>query len=176
MIQGFLERANLPPEIVAFAACVLDALSQRFASSWRNALLPMPKDFGLTPRFNFQSEAIARPELIVLSALSLSHGFLSDRDRSTKHWAQVEGTFQFTVGELEASKWCIFQDIDYGLPRITEEMVQRMLRDMQRSLNISTSMAHSKETITNGEKPKLSLNLQGSAVWMHGVHTPEPSP
>lgn len=180
IIQGFLERANLPIEIVAFAACILDALSQRFASSWRTETLPQQDGFN----FSLRPQASVSSEVITLSALCLAHGFLSDRDRSTYHWATVEGASRFSIREVELSLRCILKDIDYSLHKITEDMVQRMVRDMQRTVTFSPQPIHTSSNQAVGlrgggaeeKRPKLNLGLQGTAVWVHGVQTPEPSP
>ncbi|KAF2279324.1 uncharacterized protein EI97DRAFT_364722, partial [Westerdykella ornata] len=149
-IARFLERAQPPAEIVAFAACVLDALSLRFASSWREA-----------------------PEVIPLAAMAIAYGFLADKERSSRYWAQGVAEGMVSVRELEAMKWCLLSDIDYGLMRITEEMVAGMLQRMKGTMNGSN------ETISEDKKCHRSLDLEpwrGAAVWVHGVHTPEPSP
>jgi hypothetical protein len=175
VVQGFLERASLPVEIVAFSASILDALSQRFASSWRAALVPYQQDMF----FHLRTVPTIDPEVIVLASLALAYGFLSDRDRSSKHWAQVEGTSLFTVRQVEATKWCILADIDYGLSRISENRVQRMLKDMQHATNFSRPIPTAVEpsTLAKEEKrPRLSLDFAGTAVWQNGMQTPEPSP
>lgn len=176
-IQGFLERANLPAELIAFAACVLDALSQRFASSWRAACSPLQPELNY---FSLKQAPSVGSEVVVLSALSLAHGFLSDRDRSTKHWAQLEGACLFTVREIELTKWSILQELEFGLHRITEAMVQRMLRDMRRSTTCPTMPAPVMTKIATEEiddrRLRCSIDLHGTAVWRFGIQTPEPSP
>jgi hypothetical protein len=176
VVRGFLERASLPDEIVAFSASILDALSQRFASSWRAALVPYQPDLF----FQLTALPTLAPEVIVLASLALAHGFLADLDRSSKRWVQLEGASLFTVRELEATKWCILADIDYGLSRISDNRVQRMLKDMQHATNFSrsnVSMTVKPSTVEKGDKrPKLNLEFAGTAVWQNGVHTPEPSP
>jgi hypothetical protein len=176
-----LSRAKLPIEIVAFAACILDALSQRFASSRRAACSPAQTDLNSI----IQRQLVPSPssEIVVLSALSLAYGFLSDRDRSTSHWAQMEGGGLFSVGQIESTKWCILQDIDFKLPRIKAEMVNRMMTNMQRSTATRPSLLrreHLQIVEVEEKRPKLSLDMQGTgagtAVWLNGVHTPEPSP
>jgi hypothetical protein len=117
------------------------------------------------------------PDVVVLAALSLAHGFLTDRLRSSRHWAVRESDDQFTVQEIEATKRSILQDMDYGLCRINDEMVQRMLRDMQRAKVISTSACPDTTTVAKSNRRRnFSIDLPGTAVWQHGVQTPEPSP
>ncbi|KAH8725689.1 hypothetical protein GQ44DRAFT_615239 [Phaeosphaeriaceae sp. PMI808] len=156
-IRGFLERANLPDEVVAFAACVLDALS------WR-------------PR---QQHAHINPDVIVLAALSLAHGFLVDRLRSTRHWSVRESNGVFSVKEIEATTRAMLQDMDYGLFKIQEDMVQKMMVDMQRPKNVASITEGSErcaEPAKNHRQRTFSINLAGTAIWSHGVQTPEPSP
>ncbi|KAJ4354253.1 uncharacterized protein N0V89_005987 [Didymosphaeria variabile] len=179
-VEGFLERACLPVDMVAFAACVLDALSDGFASRWCNALLPMDTsklDFYLGTDC-WQQPSIS-PDLIVLAALALAHGFIDDRGRSNGHWAKIEGAGRFVPKEVGKTKMCILEDIDYGLFRISEDMVQRMSREMQQATYFTTPR-HSiswDEGDKEGRRPRLSLSTgSGSAIWAYGAQTPEPSP
>jgi hypothetical protein len=176
-IQGFLDRAGLPDEIVAFAGCVLDGLSSRFAATWRDALAPSDyardlKNFMMT---DSRQNVHVSPDVIVLAALSLAHGFLVDRQRSSRHWSIRESDGVFSVQEIEATKRAILQDMDYGLARISNDMVQWRLKNMQRP---STSPAPSLSPSMNVTKPRrnLSISFQGAAIWSRGVQTPEPSP
>ncbi|KAF2122178.1 hypothetical protein BDV96DRAFT_663169 [Lophiotrema nucula] len=177
-IRSFLERANLPVEVVAFSACILDALSQRFATSWRAACAPAASVHfhGMS---QFRQHPNVFPEVVVLAALALAEDFLQDRSRSNKHWAQIEARGLFTAREIQITKTCILQDMDYGLLRITQEMVQHMMRTMQRGTKVSSSAACTKSSAAiekDERRPKLSLDLPGTAVWNYGMQTPEPSP
>ncbi|KAF2870863.1 hypothetical protein BDV95DRAFT_467377, partial [Massariosphaeria phaeospora] len=178
-ILGYLDRAQLPTEMIAFAACILDALSARFASSWRNACssghpTPYFTTINLSPTLS--------PDLIIISALSLSHGFIDDHGRSNSSWAKIGSSSQFTTKEIDATKRCILHEIDYGLFRITHQMVQKMTRDMQPpAANSSTPMRtvvrnKTVATLKEQRRPQLSLSMQGTAIWINGVQTPEPSP
>ncbi|KAF1830119.1 hypothetical protein BDW02DRAFT_573335 [Decorospora gaudefroyi] len=179
VIQGFLDRAGLPDEMVAFAGCVLDALSNRFASTWRDALAPSDyarhvKDF---LRTDSRRSVHVSPDVIVLAALSLAHGFLSDRLRSSRHWSVMESDGAFTVQEIEATKRAILQDMDYGLSRISNEMVQQRLKTMQRASALPAVTPAPNTTIMKQDRRRnLSISLQGAAIWSYGVQTPEPSP
>ncbi|KAF1927038.1 uncharacterized protein M421DRAFT_66620 [Didymella exigua CBS 183.55] len=153
-IRGILERSYLQDEVVAFAACILDTLSYRFAATWRETLLP--------------------PDILVLAALSLAHGFFSDTRRSAHYWAVGISRDQFTIQELEATKRSILHDMDYGLCRITEGMMESMLRDMQRTR--PASLASETDTIKADRRRNFSIDLSGTAMWKNGVQTPEPSP
>lgn len=126
-------------------------------------------------------------EVIVLAALVIAHGFLTDSDRETRAWAQVVAQDRYSVREIERTKWCILKDIDYGLARISEDMVDSMVRDMHRAAGQAVP-AHQRASKSKGkarhqkEKDKasgLKLKLDayhGAGVWIHGVQTPEPSP
>ncbi|KAL5419754.1 hypothetical protein PMIN03_000356 [Paraphaeosphaeria minitans] len=180
-IEGFLARACLPVEMVAFAACVLDALSDGFASRWRDAFLPMD-----TTRLDYYlgtdcwQQPQTSPDLIVLAALALAHGFIDDRGRSNGHWARIEAAGRFDAKEVSKTKLCILEDIDYGLFRISEEMLQRMAKQMQQvSYFVMPRQSVSFDDDKEGRRPRLSLSLgtgSGSAVWAYGAQTPEPSP
>jgi hypothetical protein len=151
VIAGFLERANLPDEVVAFAACVLEGLTQRFEMVWRES----------------NTRTHTSPDIIVLAALSLAHGYLVDRLRSSRHWSVKESDNMFSVREIEATKRAMLEDIDYGLFKIQHEAVQKTLSEMQRST--ASACKH-------GRRRTLSIDLRGTAIWSHGVQTPEPSP
>ncbi|KAF1850660.1 uncharacterized protein K460DRAFT_361425 [Cucurbitaria berberidis CBS 394.84] len=184
VIYGFLERASLPDEIVAFSACILDALSSRFAATWRDALAPCDyaRDLRNFLRTDCRRSVHVSPNIIVLAALSLAHGFLVDRLRSSQHWAVREGDGMFTVQEIEATKRTMLQDVDYGLFRISEDRVMRRLRAMQLAATVqatSTSSLLARDGCGAGKQSRarnLSLSLAGTSIWSHGLYTPEPSP
>jgi hypothetical protein len=106
-------------------------------------------------------------DIVVLAALALAHGFLVDRLRSSRHWAVKESGSMFSVGEIEAAKRAILEDLDYGLFKIKNEAVQKMLGEMRRPDTLVKK---------HDRRRTLSINLPGAAVWSFGVQTPEPSP
>lgn len=116
------------------------------------------------------------PDVIVLAALSLAHGFLVDRLRSSRHWSVRESDGVFSVREIEASKRAILQDMNYGLFRIQDDMVQQRLKDMQRTVQPYAASAQRRDSEKQGRARNLSLTFTGSMVWAEGVPTPEPSP
>lgn len=182
-IRDMLDRANLPSEIIAFAACILDALSQRFASSWRTCFAPESSRPGFAPssHFNLHPDPVVSPDIIVLAALALAHDFMDDRARTTRHWALIEALSLFTVSEIDATKFCLLRDINFGLHRITEDMVVGMLRDMQRAGNMAAPLSQllaRRDSMAGTEerRPKMSLELPRTTVWLNGLQTPEPSP
>ncbi|KAF2849720.1 hypothetical protein T440DRAFT_398509 [Plenodomus tracheiphilus IPT5] len=182
LISTFLDRANLPEEIIAFSACILDALSSRFATTWRDALAPCDYARDLQ---NFlrtdsslqlqQQHVHVSPDVIVLAALALAHGWLVDRLRSSRHWSVRESGGVFSVREIEATKRAVLEDMDYGLFRISEDMVVRRLRDMQRVVGMGSEEGGARG-VKGSRSRGLSLSLGGTALWCHGVQTPEPSP
>ena len=178
MIQGFLDRAELPEEIVAFSACVLDALTSRFASTWRGALAPgdQTSDCNDFRRLDPRQTLHVSPDIIVLAALSLAHGFLIDRMRSTRHWSIKESRGAFTVREIEATTRAMLQDMDYGLWRISNDTLQRRLKNMQRAKTVPAHTCTPSTTLPKDRRRNVSLSLQGAAIWQYGVQTPEPSP
>jgi len=170
--------------MIAFAACVLESLSEGFAARWRDAFLPMSTsrlDYYLGT--NCWQRPTVSPDLVVLAALALAHGFMDDRGRSNGHWARVEGMGRFSAEEVQKTKMCILEDVDYGLLRIGEEMVQQALREMQCAVLLNaprTSVSWNDGTGVDkdGRRPRLSLSTgtPGAAVWTHGMQTPGPSP
>lgn len=180
-IRGLLERSCLPDEVVAFAACILDALSCRFAATWRETLLPSnyARDLQFFMKTDTRHHASFSPDVIILAALSLAHGFFSDTRRSAHYWAAGMSRGQFTIQELEATKRSILQDMDYGLCRITEGMMDSMLRDMKPVVMLPTGAASIGENdivAKTGRRRNFSIDLSRTATWKHGMHTPEPSP
>ncbi|KAF2014154.1 hypothetical protein BU24DRAFT_409920 [Aaosphaeria arxii CBS 175.79] len=184
VVRGILERSKLPVEIIAFAACILDALTQRFASSWRACLTP---GSSLTSKFDLTTQPSSScPELILLSALALAHDFIDDRSRSTRHWSLIESRSLFSVRHIDATKFCILEDMHFGLFRITPEMVDAKVRDLQRPAALALALPKSSagkrrntccETDDDRRPhPRMSLDLPRAAVWVHGMQTPEPSP
>ncbi|KAJ4334830.1 hypothetical protein N0V95_009058 [Ascochyta clinopodiicola] len=180
-IRSFLERSCLPDEVVAFAACILDGLSDRFVATWRETLLP--SDFARDLKFFMQTDtchhASVSPDVLVLAALSLAHGFFSDTRRSAHYWAVGMSRGQFTIQELEATKRSILQDMDYRLCRVTEGMMDSMLQDMQRAETLPMAAAPMNENNTVakiGRRRNFSIDLSGTSMWKNGVQTPEPSP
>ncbi|KAH6629553.1 hypothetical protein C7974DRAFT_188786 [Boeremia exigua] len=180
-LRGFLERSCLPDEVIAFAACILDALSCRFAATWRETLLP--SDYSRDLKFFMKTDTChhesVSPDVLVLAALSLAHGFFSDTRRSAHYWAVGMSRNQFTIQELEATKRAILQDTDYGLCRITEGMMDSMLQDMQctKTLPVAVDSTNENECIAKmSRRRNFSIDLPGTATWKNGVQTPEPSP
>lgn len=180
-IEGFLDRACLPVEMVAFAACVLDALSDGFASRWRDAMLPVDTrtlDYYLGT--NCWQQPTVSPDLVVLAALALAHGFIDDRGRSNAHWAKMEAMDRFDAKEVGKTKMCILEDIDYGLFRIGDDKVQHRVWEMQQAAYFTTprnSISWGDGEEKEGRRPRLSLSTgSGAAVWAYGAQTPEPSP
>jgi hypothetical protein len=182
VIAGFLERANLPDEVVAFAACLLDALSYRFASIWRQELLvcEYARDIKTFLRTDALHTSRISPDIIVVAGLSLAHGYLSDRLRSSRHWSVKESNGAFTVQEIEATKRAILADVNYELYKISNDMIQQRMRDMrQPAISSSTSAMALAQEATLAKRDQLrtlSINLSGTAIWDYGVPTPEPSP
>jgi hypothetical protein len=182
VITGFLEKAGLPIEVVAYAACVLDALSPQFGGAWRGRF------GGLDPSacdFYFGCNTWQRPtspDLVVLSVLALAQGFLDDGGRSNSQWARIGGVVRLDAKDVELTKMCILKDMDYGLFRINGEMVQRRVRDMQCACDFACTAISPGRLDSVGDKnerrPRLSLSIgsSGLAIWAHGVQTPEPSP
>lgn len=180
-IRGFLERSCLPEEVVAFAACILDALSYHFAVTWQETLLPSnyARDLEIFMKTDTCHHTSVSPDVLVLAALSLAHGFFSDTRRSAHYWAVGMSRNQFTIQELEATKRSILQDMDYGLCRITKGMMDSMLQDMQRTEPLPAPVFHTNENNTvakAGRRRNFSIDLSGTAMWKNGVQTPEPSP
>jgi hypothetical protein len=146
-------------------------LSAKFATSWREELahVEFERDLQNFLRTDETRRSHVSPDIIVLAALALAHGFCVDRMRSSRHWCVKESGGVFSVRELEATERAMLRDMDYGLYRIEGQMVGSMLRDMRRrESEVSAAKMSRRRT--------LSLRVSGTAMWSLGVQTPEPSP
>jgi hypothetical protein len=167
--------------VVAFAACILDALSYSFAATWQETLMTSnyARDLEYFMRTDTCHHACVSPDVLILAALSLAHGYFSDTRRSAHYWAVGMSRNQFTIQELEATKRAILHDIDYAFGRITEGMMDSMLRDMQRTKTATSTaaLANDNDSTTKlSRRRNFSIDLPGTATWKNGVPTPEPSP
>jgi hypothetical protein len=147
-------------------------LSAKFASNWREELahVEFERDLQNFLRTDETRHSHVSPDIIVLAALALAHGFCVDRVRSSRHWCVKESGGMFSVKELEATERSMLRDVDYGLFRIEAGMVGSMLRDLQRREDPVSLLSKMSRRRT------LSLRLSGTAMWSLGVQTPEPSP
>ncbi|KAJ9636736.1 hypothetical protein H2199_007730 [Coniosporium tulheliwenetii] len=142
-IYDFLSRAQLPIEVLGLAACILDALSARFAAHWRQELFqldtqrrrqdgrPTPLIIQTNSRSSYTS--CPEPEIIILAALHLAVAYLSDRPKLPAFWARHVSLDAFSVTQINATTRCILRDIDYGLHSFTSEMVDEAIEDMRRA-------------------------------------------
>lgn len=184
-IHNFLLRSDLPLEIIGLAACILDALSSRFAPAWRKACSPTTGNSGLTNRLRYSAScchgqsASLEPEVAVLSALSLAAAYLDDSQKSARYWAQVISADRYTAKQINATNMSILFDIDYGLQSFTPDMIAEAILDMRRVGNVINGFVPENESAAaepEGRRTKPKLKLQGTTVMVNGLHTPEPSP
>ncbi|GME26452.1 Cyclin-like protein [Neofusicoccum parvum] len=154
-IQDYLERSGLPFEVVGLAACILDALSMRFAKKWRNALTlneptpaasPLPEPVAApvsppaspalmtsAPVLPGAIKSCAEPELLVLAALALATAYLDDHQVSLQHWAQHISCGVFAARQLSTTQRCVLIDLDYDLHSFTAEFIRDAIEDMHRA-------------------------------------------
>ncbi|KAH7052125.1 hypothetical protein B0J12DRAFT_572008 [Macrophomina phaseolina] len=187
-IQDYLERSGLPFEVIGLAACILDALSMRFAKRWRNALtLNEPTPAASPPLDSAQAPSSAEPELLVLAALALATAYLDDHQVSLRHWAERISCGVFSARQLSTTQRCVLIDLDYDLHSFTAEFIRDAIEDMRRaSLRNRQAAAAATATMVKvvADEPCLAcekvrpapLSLQGAATWFNGMATPEPSP
>ncbi|KAK8232910.1 hypothetical protein HDK77DRAFT_52245 [Phyllosticta capitalensis] len=196
-ITTYLERTHLPLEVLGLAACILDALSMRFAKRWREALLsaagpdsasaslPVPASLPsppaspipvtTAPLLGAAVASSAEPELLVLAALALAASYLDDSHVSLRHWAQHVSNCVFTARQLSATQRIILSDLDYDLHSFTPEFVQDSIQNMQRTGALMAQKAASAPVAEKSRPAPLQLG-GGSARWCNGITTPEPSP
>ncbi|KAF2502806.1 hypothetical protein BU16DRAFT_554839 [Lophium mytilinum] len=197
-IAHYLSRSALPIELIAFAACMLDDLTSRFAATWLNACHdidnPAPTSsltgtpFPPTLRRSRQPIPVD-PELIVLAALSITNSYHQDHSFSKEFWTTVVAERQFSVRQLNVTISAMLADLNYRLEVFTPERVKEALEYMR---NASRTVARGKgleekELVneTQGldmglkmrrERPALKVPIARTSIWMNGQCTPEPSP
>ncbi|TID26646.1 Isocitrate dehydrogenase [NADP] [Venturia nashicola] len=148
-VASFISRANLDPNTVALAACILDSLSSSFVRSWRKAC-----EKARSPEIpTFRSEPM-KPELIVLGALALAHSYLYDVSGKPKWWSKITNQ-TMEPRDISATKNCILRDIDYGLMSFTMEDLEEKKQEM----------------FAKGQGVR-----SGKAVFKEGQWTPDESP
>ncbi|KAK7611517.1 hypothetical protein JOL62DRAFT_59326 [Phyllosticta paracitricarpa] len=196
-ITAYLERTHLPLEVLGLAACILDALSMRFAKRWREALvsasgpdtasLPVPAASLPSPPASpvpvttgpFLGAAVAssaEPELLVLAALALAASYLDDSHVSLRHWAHHVSNCVFTARQMSATQRCLLADLDYDLHSFTPEFVQDSIHDMLRAGVLMAKKAAASAPVAEKSRPAPLQLGGGSARWCNGITTPEPSP
>ncbi|KAK0644719.1 hypothetical protein DIS24_g8578 [Lasiodiplodia hormozganensis] len=153
-IQDYLERSSLPFEILGLTACILDALSMRFAKKWRHALtlnestpaasplleaakapVSPPASPTLMSAAHVLSSPIkscADPELLVLAALALATSYLDDHQVSLQHWAKRISCGVYSARQLSTTQRCMLIDLDYDLHSFTLEFIRDAIEDMHR--------------------------------------------
>lgn len=153
-IQDYLERSSLPFEILGLTACILDALSMRFAKKWRHALTlnestpaasPLleaanapvsppasPTLMSAAPVLSSPIKSCADPELLVLAALALATSYLDDHQVSLQHWAKRISCGVYSARQLSTTQRCMLIDLDYDLHSFTLEFIRDAIEDMHR--------------------------------------------
>jgi hypothetical protein len=121
LIATYLDRARLPEATVAFAACILDALSRHFVRAWRREC----EAVNTSRRSAFQSTT-NKSELIVLAALAIANGFLDDVRGEPRWWATYVAYGAVQLKEVDATIRCVFKDLDYDLCGFSAEEVEQM--------------------------------------------------
>ncbi|EON63715.1 hypothetical protein W97_02943 [Coniosporium apollinis CBS 100218] len=190
-IYDYLSRAQLPIEVLGLAACILDALSARFAASWRQELFQQdtqkgrqdgrPTPFIIQTNSRNSYSSCPEPEIIVLATLHLAVAYLSDRPMLPAFWARHVSPNAFSVAEINTTTRCVLRDIDYGLHSFTPEMVDEAIADMRRAgetVRLEAKPASVGQGLGVRRKPPavLELGRLGRAVVADGLVTPEPSP
>lgn len=123
-VAAYIARAELCPNTVALAACILESLSSSFVRSWRKAC-----EKARSPQIpTFRSEPL-KPELIVLGALAVAHGYLQDVSGQPRWWGKISNE-TLEPREIAVTTNCILQDIDYGIMSFTPEVVEEKRQEM----------------------------------------------
>ncbi|PKS09770.1 hypothetical protein jhhlp_004391 [Lomentospora prolificans] len=143
LVQAILSRSDLPLESIALAVCVLDALDNRFALSWRLScpLHIVPPIFACSnkrhtlPSGPFEQQLhidSVYPELIILSALTIAVKFLDDPQASTRYYCSAWGGDIWSCEQLNATERCIMENLNYRiLPLCDEDLLTDAMVDMQ---------------------------------------------
>lgn len=132
-VHAILTRADLPIEILALAACILDSLTSRFALTWR---LGCPLNTPTAPPAPPQEPHIdnVHPEVLVLSALILGSQFLDDLSSCTQTYARDWGCSKWSCEQINFTQRCLLENIGYSLlPLCEESIIKYAVRDMERA-------------------------------------------
>ncbi|KAI1379534.1 hypothetical protein F4677DRAFT_442510 [Hypoxylon crocopeplum] len=147
IVQGILARANLPMDIIALAACILDSLNSRFSRSWRISF-PLNKSCELPKRHTLPSGAVQAvhidsvfPEVVVLAALMIADKFVEDLQESTQYYGSSWGQNIWTSEQINFTERCIMENLGYRILPLWEaksikqarhdiEMARRELLDL----------------------------------------------
>lgn len=186
-IAHYLARSGLPIELIAYSACLLDALTPRFAPAWfaacRDITSPNPASAVPTLRRTTKQPLPLAPELIVLAALSITSSYHQDHSFSKEFWIRVVAEERFETRQLNRTISVVLQDLGYRLQMFGPERVEEMVGAM-RGMEKGKELERKGEGIGlkgKRERPAVMTGLNagvglGIAVWMNGVWTPEPSP
>lgn len=127
LVQSLLSRANVNLNTVALAACILDSLTSRFATSWRHSL-PLTSLSLKTQHINY-----VRPEVIILGALLVASKFLDDSATHISSYQYDIANGRWTCEQINATERCILENLEWRImPLWREDLVEDAKEDMRK--------------------------------------------
>ncbi|KAI9683399.1 MAG: hypothetical protein M1829_005471 [Trizodia sp. TS-e1964] len=178
-IHELLRRANVPKETIALAACILDSLSSRFASTWRricscttsynykpSRALSQPPTCSASP-LSRETSLWYNPEIIVLAAIMVSVKFLDDDTFPTMYWQADIAQNRFSCKEINATECALLQDLGYSiLPLCSPEIIRDSTRDIQ-----SVTKFYFKQPSFPPQSSHHTHHTEEALVWGHEVRS-----
>lgn len=168
-VHDMLLRADLTPENIALAVCILDTLSPRFSRNWRSSPLaasPRQPHIDCVP-----------PEVIILASLMISFKFIEDCHERTRYFASLWGADEWTCEQINLTERCILESLDYRLlPLWDPELITEALRDMKRADNLPDASPRTSPSQPRKHGHHGSVN-SGKAIYGIGFQvTPDETP
>lgn len=195
-IVAYLENARLPNETLGLAACVLGNISNSFVRAWRQDLF--------YARISRRSSECIILAAICISASFLDDSKSSTVERWLQYGRSNAGDGVWpSKSELSTTVRCVLKEIDYELHSFSPEVIAGAVQDLSSGRNskepyslprhipcsdaeFSSSAAPIPIPSPTAKIPKVDEDLEdgsrrdsgygGTAMWIQGVVTPEPTP
>lgn len=168
-VASYVERADPSDSVLGLAVCVVESLTNRFVRSWRRSSFSasVPHD---------------KAEVVVVAALAVASAFLEDVWREGRWWSESVAWGALSAKQINVATRCVLADIDYDLHTYTPEMIADALGELRHDHKREPSTAHGDMACSGtpdadfDKASRRDSGYEGTAIWSHGLLTPEPSP
>ncbi|ORY64983.1 uncharacterized protein BCR38DRAFT_484460 [Pseudomassariella vexata] len=141
-VQFMLSHADLPMDLIALAACILDALPSRFRHSWRMSYPRSRRTSPVCKRHTLPSTPIqlehdaqadtVLPEVAVLAALMIADKFVADLQEPTSYYASRWGMDIWSCEQINFTERCIMEALGYRiLPLWDAQIIKEVRHDIE---------------------------------------------
>jgi len=153
-VLNMLNRASLPPEVLALSYCILTGCYRREINS------------PLEP-------SLVQAELRVVSCLALAQAYTSDIPHRTSWWAHHVCGDSITTRQLNDAMLETLAALDWNLHQFTSPPALQHALDLMLNGEISPNSPRDHQT-----SRRLAISIDGatSAFWERGMLTPECTP